>query len=46
MSFNYIKKSDKTKELFYKIPKQLMLESKYKKMKDNNEFRRKYLQSQ
>ena len=35
MSFKYIKKSDKTKELFYKIPKQLMLEAKYKKMKDS-----------
>lgn len=38
MSFNYIKKSDKTKELFYKIPKQLMLESKYKKMKDSSKI--------
>ena len=35
MSFKPIKKSDKTKELFYKIPKQLMLEAKYKKMKDS-----------
>ena len=35
MSFNYITKQDKTKELFYKIPKQFMLEAKYKKMKDS-----------
>lgn len=35
MSFNYITKDDKTKDLFYKIPKQLMLEKKYKKMKDS-----------
>ena len=35
MSFNYITKEDKTKDLFYKIPKQLMLEEKYKKMKDS-----------
>jgi|GEM_PF-2213670 len=35
MSFNYITKEDKTKDLFYKIPKQFMLEEKYKKMKDS-----------
>lgn len=35
MAFKPIKKSDKVKELFYKIPKQLMLEAKYKKMKDS-----------
>ena len=38
MSFNYITKQDKTKELFYKIPKQLMLETKYKKMKDSSKI--------
>lgn len=35
MSFNYITKEDKTKDLFYKIPKQFILEEKYKKMKDS-----------
>lgn len=35
MSFKYITKEDKTKDLFYKIPKQFMLEEKYKKMKDS-----------
>lgn len=35
MNFNYITKEDKTKDLFYKIPKQFMLEEKYKKMKDS-----------
>lgn len=35
MSFKYITKEDKSKELFYKIPKQFMLEKKYKKMKDS-----------
>lgn len=35
MSFKYITKEDKTKDLFYRIPKQLMLEEKYKKMKDS-----------
>ena len=35
MSFKYITKEDKTKDLFYKIPKQFLLEKKYKKMKDS-----------
>ena len=35
MRFKYITKSDKTKDLFYKIPKQFLLEKKYKKMKDS-----------
>ena len=38
MAFKPIKKSDKVKELFYKIPKQLMLEAKYKKMKDSSKI--------
>lgn len=35
MSFKYITKEDKTKDLYYKIPKQFLLEKKYKKMKDS-----------
>ncbi|MEG0857404.1 MAG: replication initiator protein A [Bacilli bacterium] len=38
MGFNYITKKDKTKDLYYKIPKQLMLENKYKKMKDSSKI--------
>lgn len=35
MSFNYMIKENKLNNLFYKIPKQFMLEEKYKKMKDS-----------
>lgn len=38
MGFNYITRKDKTKNLYYKIPKQLMLENKYKKMKDSSKI--------
>lgn len=38
MGFNYITKKDTTKNLYYKIPKQLMLENKYKKMKDSSKI--------
>lgn len=34
-NFNYITKEDKTKDLFWKLPKQFILEPKYKKMKDS-----------
>ena len=35
MSFNYITKEDKVKELFLKIPKQFIYEKTYKKMNDS-----------
>ena len=35
MSFNYITKKDKTKELFFKLPKALMYEEKYKSVSAN-----------
>lgn len=35
MSFNYITKQDKSKELFFKIPKQFLYEKTYKKMNDS-----------
>lgn len=37
-NFKYITKSDKMKDQFYQIPKQFMLESKYKKMKDSSKI--------
>lgn len=35
MSFNYITKEDKTKKLFFKMPKQFIYEKTYKKMNDS-----------
>lgn len=35
MSFNYVTKENKLNNFFYKIPKQFMIEEKYKKMKDS-----------
>lgn len=35
MSFNYVTKENKLNNLFYKMPKQFMIEEKYKKMKDS-----------
>lgn len=35
MNFNYITKEDKTKELFFKMPKQFIYEKTYKKMNDS-----------
>ena len=34
-AFNYITRKDKTKELFFKLPKALMCESKYKEISAN-----------